>query len=211
MRNSVLITAGATRNPIDSMRCITANSSGQTGTYIAHHLVAHGMDCTLMGSNLALLQPNCPDKTIEFTSTRDLLTKMKSWILEHPHGIIVHAAAVGDFEVPATNKGKIASGGSITLDLQPTPKIVDEIKIWSEHARLVSFKAAAPNSTQEQLQSIALKQLKRTKSDLIFANVLDNLNNNILLLSESQSTWFEKRSDGINALINAILNWRQDS
>ena len=97
MPRPILITAGATRNPIDSMRSLTAHSSGATGVYIAHSLQSHGRQCTLMGSNVALLQPNCPSERIEFTSTRDLFDKMKAWIVQHPTGIIIHAAAVGDF------------------------------------------------------------------------------------------------------------------
>mgnify|MGYP001200675298 CR=1 FL=1 len=77
MDRPVLITAGATRNPIDSMRAITANSSGATGIHISQRLQQNGRTCTVMGSNLALLQPNCSPHRIEFTSTRDLLAKMK--------------------------------------------------------------------------------------------------------------------------------------
>lgn len=207
MHRPILITAGATRNPIDSMRSITAHSSGATGVYIAHKLESEGRQCTLMGSNIALMQPKCPHEQIEFTSTRDLLDKMKAWTLQHPTGIIIHAAAVGDFEVRNSTDGKIASGSTLKLELYPTPKIVDAIKSWSLETTLISFKAAAPNTPLEQVEQIALKQLHRTQSDLVFANVLGNLQENVLVISNSKAEWFTQRSDGIDALIHFVLQW----
>ena len=207
MPRPILITAGATRNPIDSMRSITAHSSGKTGVYIAQRLESAGRQCTLMGSNTALLQPNCPAERVEFTSTRDLLDKMETWTLQYPTGIIIHAAAVGDFEVRNSNSGKIASGSTFTLELYPTPKIVDAIKTWSSEIRLVSFKAAAPNTPLEEVEQIAQKQCLRTQSDIVFANILGKLHENVLVLSTTQSKWFFKRTDGIESLIQTILQW----
>lgn len=207
MPRPVLITAGATRNPIDSMRSITANSSGKTGVYLSQKLEAKGRRCTLFGSNLALLQPGCPTGHVEFTSTRDLLAKMKTWTLKHPTGVIIHTAAVGDFEVSGTNHGKIKSGSAFTLELQPTPKIVNHIKVWSAQTRLVSFKAAAPDTSLQEVEQIAFKQLQRTQSDLVFANVLGNIEKNVVLMSEDGSQWFSKREEGLEALLESVLLW----
>ena len=207
MPRPVLITAGATRNPIDSMRSITSNSSGATGVYILQRLHAKQRTITLMGSNVALLQPGCPTNGIEFASTRDLFAKMNAWVVEHPMGIVVHAAAVGDFEVTNTNASKIASGSPLNLELQPTPKIVDEIKRWSPDVCLVSFKAAAPDTSLESLELIARKQLQRTKSDLVFGNILGNLNKDVMLMSTDGTQVFTNRVDGLDALIDLILQW----
>lgn len=207
MPRPVLITAGATRNPIDSMRSITANSTGTTGIYIANRLLDAQMDCTLFGSNVALLQPNCPSRRLEFFSTRDLLQKMKDWIIDNTTGIIIHTAAVGDFEVAESSSGKISSGQTINLSLQPTPKIVDHIKKWSPHTTLISFKAAAPDTTPNNLELIAAKQCLRTDSDLVFANVLGAIETNILLYSPTEARWFAKREDALQVLINTVLDW----
>lgn len=208
MPRPVLITAGATRNSIDSMRSITANSSGKTGVYIASTLAQHGLSCTLMGSNVALLQPGVPKTSKEFTSTRDLLQQMHEWTIENPKGIIVHTAAVGDFEVAEQSTGKIASGSNLTLHLQPTPKIVDLIQSWSSDIHLVSFKAAAPGCAPEQVEAISDKQLKRTQSKLVFANVLGAIESNVLLLSSDTKHWYPDRADGLQALIREILRWQ---
>ena len=161
-----------------------------------------------MGSNVALLQPGVPKTSREFTSTRDLLKQMHEWTFEHPKGIIIHAAAVGDFEVAEQSTGKIASGSNLTLHLQPTPKIVDLIHSWSSDIHLVSFKAAAPESTPDQVEAISHKQLKRTQSKLVFANVLGAIENNVLLLSADTKHWYPDRADGLQALIHEILRWQ---
>ena len=208
MPRPILITAGATRNPIDSMRSITANSSGKTGVYIASTLAQNGVSCRLLGSNLALLQPGAPKTSSEFTSTRDLLQQMNNWTVENPTGIIIHAAAVGDFEVAEQHTGKISSGSTLTLHLQPTPKIVDLIHDWSPDIHLVSFKAAAPQSKPDEVATIAHKQLVRTRSNLVFANVLGSIETNVLLMSPNTRTWHTNRMDGLHALIEQVLDWQ---
>ena len=205
MPTPVLITAGATRNPIDSMRCITANSTGRTGVQIAQHLLQNNVECTLLGSNLALRQPHVPDNAIEFWSTRDLMDKMREWVTSHPMGIVVHAAAVGDFEVANTSSGKIPSGQELILRLQATPKIVDHIHTWSPTARLISFKAAAPKTSKEQLLQIAAKQGQRTQSDWVFANVLEDLQHDVLLWNQTEHHWFKNRQDGLSKLTSLVL------
>ena len=68
-----------------------------------------------------------PAATMEtFGSTRDLLTRMEAWLKQHPGALVVHAAAVGDYEV-APRPGKIPSGQTVLqLELRPTPKILDQ-------------------------------------------------------------------------------------
>lgn len=204
MKRAVLITAGATRNPLDSMRVITANSSGSTGVYLANALLAHDLDITVMGSPRALAILPETISGMEFGSTRDLESKMHEWVCHHPDGIIVHCAAVGDFEYRAQDNHKIPSGQTITITLHPTPKILDQIKSWSETCILVSFKAAAPNTDDDTLLSIADAQRMRTQSDIVFANVLERIHTDVLLLNTDKHQWYRERLDGLNALVTAL-------
>jgi len=200
----VLITAGATRNPIDAMRYISAFSSGATGVWLGRELQAAGLPVLLLGSAEARLRaPELPGE--EFTSTRDLLARMERLVLATPGMVVVHAAAVGDYEA-ATSGGKIASGQpELTLLLTPTPKIVDHLKRWDPTMFLVSFKAAPPETGPEDLRRIADNQRRRTGSDLVFANVLGSLHSGVQLVSaESARTWSE-RAPGLAALRDAIL------
>lgn len=215
MIRPLLITAGATRNFIDDMRCITANASGKTGAQLAQ---AFPTQCTLFGSPSALLELAFRTKTDiaehptiqtqEFTSTEDLHQQMKQWVLQNRHGIIVHTAAVGDY-APTEKSGKIPSGQQeLTLTLHPTIKILDQIKKWAPSCLLISFKAAPPKTEPQALTTIAAKQRQRSKSDLVFANVLTQTGSHVQLVSQDETLHFSKRADGINALVKWIAQQR---
>ena len=202
----ILITAGATRNFLDSMRCITANASGKTGAWLASQLP----NTTLLGSPSALLHLQLlkgKGQTVEYSSTQDLHDKMKEWVLKHPNCIIVHSAAVGDYEaVPQT--GKIPSGQALLqITLRPTIKILDCIQHWSSAARVVSFKAAPPQTSGQALTNIARKQLTRTNSKLVFANVLTQTGRDVQLVSAHSAQSFQERS----AALQALLSWIQEA
>ena len=204
MKRPVLITAGATRNPLDSMRVITANSSGKTGVSLAISLNALGFEVTVYGSPraLAILPSNLQSE--EFGSTRNLESLMHNWVVQHPKGIIIHCAAVGDFEYRGQTNKKIPSGQSITIELHPAPKILDQLKEWSETSVIVSFKAAAPNTSNTHLLEIAQSQLERTGSDWVFANVLGRTERDVLIVESTNAVWFTKRQDGLQALIERL-------
>lgn len=212
MTRPAVITAGATRNPIDAIRFISAFSTGRTGAALADALAPHG-PVTLLGSAEACLRldPAAGALPQEYRSTRDLMAKLVEHIRARPRAIVVHAAAVGDYEVAdAAGKSKIPSGSDeLILRLTPTPKILDRLKPTSEDIRLVSFKAAAPETTDQQLADIARRQRERTRSDLVFANVLGRLSSRVLLLGE-QPRWFDSREDAITALTRQLRAWQDE-
>lgn len=200
----VLITAGATRNRIDAMRYLSAFSSGGTGVWLAEQL-ALDTQVTLLGSAEALLRANAAAARAEFGSTRDLMAQMERWITDNPGGVVVHAAAVGDYEA-APFSGKLASGkDELVIRLTPTPKIVDHVKVWDPGSFLVSFKAAPPETETAALERIARDQLDRTRSDLVFANVLGRLSEDLLLVArDGETTRFARRPQALQALLDAL-------
>ncbi len=206
-RRPVLVTAGATRNPIDSMRCITANSSGGTGVALAQALQPdHAVH--LLASPQAQLRATAAgiESTELFESTDDLMARMERWVRANPRGIVVHAAAVGDY-APRASAGKVSSGkASWELSLGPTPKILDQVRAWGgPDLVLVSFKAAAPDTGDQALVAIAREQAQRTGSDLVFANVLGRLGERVALVTASTHAWYQQRGDALQALIEHTL------
>ncbi len=196
----VLVTAGATRNPIDAMRFLSARSSGRTSVAIARHLAAVGCRVTLMGSPEALLRG--PElEGIEFGDTHDLMAKMKAWVALHPASAVVHACAVGDYELASPDKGKISSEmDELVLRLRPTPKIADHIKVWDPSVTLVTFKAAPPETLAEDLIHICRAQLERTRSDLVLGNVIGALSVTTTLVDEDGSEAFDDREAALRTL-----------
>ena len=143
---------------------------------------------------------------MEFSSTQDLHDKMKQWVLKNPQCIIVHSAAVGDYEA-IPQSGKIPSGQKeLHIKLRPTIKILDCIYHWSQEARTVSFKAAPPNTNPTELTSIARKQLTRTNSKMVFANILTQTGTDVQLVFAHTLKAFAHRKDALQAL----LTWIQE-
>ncbi len=204
MKRPLLITAGATRNPIDSMRYISANASGKTGIWLAEKFSSH-FDVHLLGSSLALAQTPSYFSSEEFFSTNDLLHKMEYWLKKFSNGVIIHSAAVGDFKCKDTLEGKISSGSSITLELVPTPKILDKIKIWAPESFLISFKAAAPETNLEQLISIASAQADRTQSDIVFANVIGKIHEQCIIIEQNNKMLCSSRTEALDLLSKLVI------
>lgn len=199
----LLLTAGATRNPVDAIRYLSAHATGRTGVDIAARLGGtHRVH--LLGSAEACLRAPPGLSTEEFTSTRDLMARMERWITTHPHGVVIHSAAVGDYEAEPV-KSKIASGApELVLRLQPGPKIVDHVRTWAQDVFLVSFKAGAPELTPPELEAIARRQLERTRSDLVFANVIGALETSVLLVGPRETTAYPRRADALTALCERL-------
>lgn len=205
----LLVTAGATRNPVDAIRYLSANATGRTGIELASRLrprfgglVLGSAEATLRAQALGL-------PAEEFWGTRDLLGRMERWLTTNPGATLIHSAAVGDYEVPAEDlaaAGKIPSGqAEIHIRLVPAPKILDRVRGWCPDAFLVSFKAGRPGLLAEELEAIARAQLRRTGSDVVFANVLGRLQDSVLLVRESDTVAYARREDAVNALVESLL------
>lgn len=200
----VLISAGATRNPIDAIRYISSFSTGTTGAWLGRALAGAGRDVHLLGSAEALSRaPELNGE--EFWSTLDLMARMKRWVEANPGGLVIHAAAVGDYQAE-TSASKLPSGQpELVLRLHPTPKIVDHLKRWDSSLFLVSFKAAPPETDDHALTQIAARQLAHTASDLVFANVLGRLATGVQIVRPDGPTRYERRDEAMQALLSALL------
>lgn len=209
----VLVTAGATRNPVDAIRFLSAHSSGRTGGRIAGSLARAGLDVTMLASPEAWLrlQAEVPDQAaqvgcVEYTSTYDLLERMEAWLTARPDGIVIHAAAVGDYAIADRATTKLPSGADeLVLRLRPTPKIVDRVREWAPGCCLVSFKAASPETDADALARLATAQRERTDSDLVFANIIGNLQSLVLLVDRDGVTRHGDRGAALDDLVRRVL------
>ena len=198
---------------MDAIRYLSAHSSGRTGGRMAAILAGAGLDVTMLASPEAWLrlQAEVPAEAahvacVEYTSTYDLLERMEHWIRQHPDAVVVHAAAVGDYAMIDRATGKLPSGAKeLVLRLRPTPKILDRIRGWAPDAYIVSFKAAAPETSEDDLARIARAQRLRSDSDLVFANVIGNLQSLVLLDAEQGTTRHTDRGAAMRDLIDRIL------
>ncbi len=159
----VLVIAGSTVEPIDDIRIVTNRSSGATGVELARSAFEHGADVELwMGRHEVAVPAWLPAKA--FTTTADLA----AMVADAKADVCLVPAAVSDFS-PKKQKGKIPSReGALTLDLQPTPKVLASLRKATK-GTLVGFKAEA-GVTAAELKAKAMALLKEADLDLVVAN-----------------------------------------
>jgi phosphopantothenoylcysteine decarboxylase/phosphopantothenate--cysteine ligase len=141
----VLLTAGATREPIDAVRFLSNISTGATGTAIAEHLAAAGHEVTLLHGEGAFRCTAAGITCGAFGSTEQLGARLESALGQGTFDVVIHAAAVADYRPEATHPGKLSShAAALTLRLVPTPKLLPRLKSWSpKPLRVLGFKLTA--------------------------------------------------------------------
>ncbi|WP_148882213.1 bifunctional phosphopantothenoylcysteine decarboxylase/phosphopantothenate--cysteine ligase CoaBC [Thermococcus aciditolerans] len=165
----VLVTAGATREYIDPIRYITNASSGKMGVAIAEEAEFRGAEVTLIRTKGSV--PSFVENQIEVETVEEMLEAIEDELKTKDYDIVILAAAVSDFRVKERASAKIKSGRELTLELEPTPKIIDRVKELQPGTFLVGFKAETGLSEEELIEA-ARRQIERAGSDLVVANTL---------------------------------------
>ncbi|MCD6524167.1 MAG: bifunctional phosphopantothenoylcysteine decarboxylase/phosphopantothenate--cysteine ligase CoaBC [Thermococcus sp.] len=165
----VLVTAGATREYIDPIRYITNASSGKMGVAIAEEADFRGAEVTLIRTKGSV--PSFVENQIEVETVEEMFQAIEDELRSKKYDVVVLAAAVSDFRVKNKADKKIKSGKELTLELKPTPKIIDRVKELQSDVFLVGFKAETGLSAEELVEA-ARKQIERAGSDLVVANTL---------------------------------------
>ena len=177
---TILITIGPTQEPLDAMRLISNRSTGELGTLLALRLVAAGhrviaLRGTGSTADPAALLAGC-ERVIPFTTTADLRSCLEN--LDLPRGqsvdAVFHAAAVSDFYLPGAGTGKIPSkGGSLTLTLEPTQKLLPLMREWFPNAVITGwkFEAGAPDlENKGSALEAAAAQISECRTDACVVN-----------------------------------------
>jgi phosphopantothenoylcysteine decarboxylase/phosphopantothenate--cysteine ligase len=118
---TILVTAGGTREAIDPVRFLGNRSSGKMGYAIAEAALRRGAQVVLVSAPTALSPPaRCA--FVPVTSAEE----MRAAVMEHlPKAtVVIKAAAVADFRMSAASTEKLRREGHLHLDLEPTEDIV---------------------------------------------------------------------------------------
>ena len=160
----VLVTAGATREPVDDVRYLSNRSSGRMG----HALASAARD---MGATVTLVTSSELDPPAAVTVKKvETALEMRDAVLAEADSadVIVMAAAVADFAPTSPAKGKIKkSERTASIELVPTPDILRELGAQKPPGRvLVGFAAEyGPDGKEE-----ALRKCREKSCDLICLN-----------------------------------------
>jgi phosphopantothenoylcysteine decarboxylase / phosphopantothenate---cysteine ligase len=158
----LLVTAGGTREPIDSVRFIGNRSSGKMGLAVAREALRRGAAVTVVSANVGMVEPGTESHSVE--SAEDLRDAVVD--LAEKADALVMAAAVSDF-TPASPVGeKIRRReGTTTLELVPTDDILASVTGRYPDLFVVGFAATHGDPLYD-----ARDKLGRKEADLIVGN-----------------------------------------
>jgi phosphopantothenoylcysteine decarboxylase / phosphopantothenate---cysteine ligase len=163
----VLVTAGGTREPIDSVRFLGNRSSGRMGLALAAAAARRGADVTLIAANVALPEP--PGIHRIDVETGEQLAAAAGAEFPGAH-VLLMAAAPADFRTAEPATGKLARDSGLDLHLEPTEDILASLAAdRGEGQTIVAFAAEAGENVDR-----AREKLTRKNADLIVLNDVSN-------------------------------------
>ncbi len=158
----VLITAGATREPIDGVRFITNKSSGKMGLEIAKAVIKRGGSVKLVKGRTSVDIPQYIQDIVPVETTQQVYEAGMDAYKDSD--IIIKAAAPSDYKLKHKFDNKIKDE-ELTLSLVKNPDIAKEVGKVKGDRKLVIFCAETTD-----LIDNALKKIKSKNADLVVAN-----------------------------------------
>jgi len=156
---TVLISAGPTREPIDPVRYISNRSSGKMGYALAEAALRRGARVVLVTGPTALKPPGGAEVVVAETAGQ-----MRDNVLKHAPGasIVIMTAAVSDYRPATQARQKIKRTGPMALELEPTADILAELgraRVPGGSQLLVGFAAETENILQNARKKFGAKSL----------------------------------------------------
>jgi phosphopantothenoylcysteine decarboxylase/phosphopantothenate--cysteine ligase len=160
---TVLVTAGPTRENVDPVRYLTNRSSGKMGYAVAEAAARRGAHVILVSGPTSLEAPAGVER-IDVESAQD----MHRVVLEKVAGcsIAIFAAAVADYRPAEPSGQKIKRNTeSTSIALEPTPDILASVARNKGQRFIVGFAAETDNVAENARQKLTAKN-----ADLMVAN-----------------------------------------
>ncbi len=189
----VLVSAGGTREPLDSVRYVGNRSSGRMGVALAEEAGRRGADVTLLAANLAVAVP-AGVTVIETPTAADLAREA---LARADADVVVMAAAVADYRPSAPRTDKRAKDGSSwSIELEPTEDVLARLGAARRNGQvLVGFAADAGETGLERARE---KRVGKNADLFVFNDVsrsdigFDAPDNEVVVLSSNGEHVIEK-------------------
>jgi phosphopantothenoylcysteine decarboxylase/phosphopantothenate--cysteine ligase len=208
-RLRVLVTAGGTQEPIDSVRYIGNHSSGRMGYALAARAAARGAAVTVVAANVGLEAP-AGAKVIPVATAAELAEACRA---EFPGcDVLIMAAAVADFRPAAPAPTKLKKTGPeapSTIELVPTEDVLSSLGAERGPGQvLVGFAA----EHGDDAVAFGREKLERKGLDLVVVNDIaradigfDSPDNEVTILGRAGPERLVQRT-AKEAVADAILN-----
>ena len=153
---TVLITAGPTREKIDPVRYLTNRSSGRMGYALAEAALRRGARVLLVSGPTAITAP----EGAEITHVESAEEMRQAVLKLLPQAtVVIKTAAVSDYRPKASAAHKIKRGGPMTIELEPTTDILAEVTRLKQSQIIVGFAAETQNVLENARKKLTSKSL----------------------------------------------------
>jgi phosphopantothenoylcysteine decarboxylase/phosphopantothenate--cysteine ligase len=153
---TVLITAGPTRERIDPVRYLTNRSSGRMGYAMAEAAIRRGARVLLVSGPTSLTPPGAAElKRVE--STEEMRDAVLNLLPQAT--VVIKSAAVSDYRPTTAASQKIKRKGPMTLELEATPDILKDLSLKKSAQLVVGFAAETENVLENARQKLVSKNL----------------------------------------------------
>ena len=207
----ILVTAGATQEAIDPVRCITNHSTGKMGYALAKEAMRRGAEVTLV-TGVTSLEPPMFLETVKIVSAEEMYQAV---ISRAPQAdVIIKAAAVADYRPAMAAEDKIKkSEGQAQISLERTRDILAELGRMKSEGSIHSFLCGFSMETRD-LEENSRAKLEKKNMDMIAANNLKvegagfGTDTNVLTLITRENTIHLERMDKSEAAGKiSVLEW----
>ncbi len=187
--NRLLVTSGATIEPVDGIRYLTNFSSGKTGATIADEFNSAGWEVIYLHGQNAALPNGTSIQKIPFSSFQDLRSTMHTVLSQVHFTAAIHSAAVSDFSIEKVisggiehtpgERGKLSSGNDLNVTFKKNPKLLDVIKEFSINKKIfvVGFKLSLEKDRNIQ-KEIAEQAAANPNIDALVYNDMNDIQTN---------------------------------
>jgi phosphopantothenoylcysteine decarboxylase / phosphopantothenate---cysteine ligase len=153
---TVLITAGPTREKIDPVRYLTNRSSGRMGYALAEAALRRGARVLLVSGPTALT----PVGGAEITQVESAEQMRQAVLKLLPEAtIVIKTAAVADYRPRSAAEQKIKRKGATSLELEPTTDILAELARSKGSQIIIGFAAETENVLENARKKLMSKSL----------------------------------------------------
>jgi phosphopantothenoylcysteine decarboxylase / phosphopantothenate---cysteine ligase len=153
---TVLITAGPTREKIDPVRYLTNRSSGRMGYALAEAALRRGARVLLVSGPTSITPPGAAEVT-RVESAEEMRDAVLALLPQAT--IVIKTAAVSDYRPKLAAGQKIKRKGPMNLELEATPDILKELSSKKASQLVVGFAAETENVLENARQKLVAKNL----------------------------------------------------
>ena len=152
----ILVTSGASREPIDAVRFLSNTSTGTTGAALADAWTRAGHTVVLLRGTAAVAPAEAMENEI-FSSAADLGARLARQLATGGFDLVVMAAAVADYRPAESVEGKLSSAADeLVVRLVRNPKLLPSLKSLSPTpVRVIGFKLTATADPEAQRAAVA--------------------------------------------------------